>query len=649
MEDSGPPLSGQPRAAVLHTSGQPRAAVLHWYPYSIVGALYREFEQTLEVWGRRWAGRPREEMIRLFLLALEREEIVAVSYRENAIAQRLAAMPIDGDVRNLVRHALIWVWKDEEMHSIYIRGAILRFGNFRLRTTAYLRQLAGGVGGWSSSVLMHARWRDAPISRAFAKSAATLGGLLGAIPAEVKSSLEYGSFRQFCDFNVDAEKTAWLCWRRIRQLAQNEADMPRNLIDEFARIERDEERHGQLFEVFAETFDTDDRLAEGQSAAALAAKIGAIGEEFLPRKMRRREHPLGNGGKVFVMRGDAPADKEKIFDQLLTGAGLLEAIDERASQLGKGRDGLTVAIKPTFMLGYSRKDPSVVSDRALLDRLARFLRQSGCGDVLAIEGPNIYDEFYDHRSVRDVARYFDFASPSYRLVDAAEEQVEHRYSRGMAQNSVSRSWRDADFRISFAKMRSHPVELAYLTLGNVEWLGARCDQFMFCERQAQRETAIMMLLDSCPPHFAILEAWDQVPDGLVGVMGCKRPRAPLRFYAGEDAVAVDVVAARHIGIHDPRDSSILRAAFHWFGASDTQPEVVGCDEPVRPWKGPYHSEISTLLSLIAYPTYVLGSGRGKLFVPEMDEEAFPPLSPPSMPLRAARRAVQSLIGLRLGR
>ena len=102
-------------------------------------------------------------------------------------------------------------------------------------------------------------------------------------------------------------------------------------------------------------------------------------------------------------------------------------------------------------------------------------------------------------------------------------------------------------------------------------------------------------------------------------------------------------------MHDPRDSSILRAAFHWFGAGYIGPKVIGCDESITPWKSPYHSEVSTFLSLIAYPTYVLGSGRGKLFVPEMDESAFPPLEPPSIPLRAARRAMQSMIGLRLGR
>jgi uncharacterized protein (DUF362 family) len=617
-----------------------------------MGALYREFERSLEEWGRRFADKPRDEMIHLFLLALEREEIVAVSYRENAIAQRLAAMPITEDIRELIRHALIWIWKDEEMHSIYIRGAILRFGNFRLRTTAYLRQLAGGVGGWSTSVVMHARWRDAPVSRLLAKTVTTTGSLLGAIPAEVRSSLEYGTFRQFCDFNVDAEKTAWLCWSRIRHLAQNERDMPRTLLADFERIERDELRHGQLFELFAQTFDTDDHLAENQTAEKLAANIGKIGEEFLPKRMRSRsalESPLGSGGEVFVMRGDSRDEKESVFDRILNACGLLTAIDARASHLGKRRDQMTVAIKPTFMLGYSHKDPSVVTDPKTADQLARFLRASGVGDVLLIEGPNIYDEFYGKRSVRDVAQYFDFTSPSYRLVDASGDQVEHAYTRGMAQYTVSRTWRDADFRISLGKMRSHPVELAYLTLANVEWLGARCDQFLFCERQAQRETAIMMLLDSCPPHFGILEAWDNIPDGLVGVMGCRRPRTPLRFYAGRDALAVDVVASRHIGMHDPRDSSILRAAFHWFGAGYTEPKVIGCDEPVTPWKSPYHSEVSTFLSLIAYPTYVLGSGRGKLFVPEMDEQAFPPLEPPSMPLRAARRAMQSMIGLRLGR
>ena len=65
------------------------------------------------------------------------------------------------------------------------------------------------------------------------------------------------------------------------------------------------------------------------------------------------------------------------------------------------------------------------------------------------------------------------------------------------------------------------------------------------------------------------------------------------------------------------------------------------------WRTPYHSELSTVLSFLAFPVYVLGSGRGALFVPEMDEAAFPPLKREGFLLRAARRAVRRLIGLRL--
>ena len=130
-------------------------------------------------------------------------------------------------------------------------------------------------------------------------------------------------------------------------------------------------------------------------------------------------------------------------------------------------------------------------------------------------------------------------------------------------------------------------------------------------------------------------------------MGCPRPPSPRRIYASGDALALDRVAARHLGMRDARESSILRAAFHWFGEPDAQPVVVGADEPVPGWRGPYHSDLSTMLSFMAYPVYVLGSGRGALFVPEMDEAAFPPLEKEGRLLRASRSLVRRIIGLHL--
>jgi hypothetical protein len=52
-----------------------------------------------------------------------------------------------------------------------------------------------------------------------------------------------------------------------------------------------------------------------------------------------------------------------------------------------------------------------------------------------------------------------------------------------------------------------------------------------------------------------------------------------------------------------------------------------------------------LLSLLAFPVYVLGSGRGALFVPQMDQESFPLDGPEGFTLRIGRRAMQRLLGL----
>ena len=298
------------------------------------------------------------------------------------------------------------------------------------------------------------------------------------------------------------------------------------------------------------------------------------------------------------------------------------------------------------MIGYHRKDRSPITDPELIAILAERLCELGVADVTVIESPTIYDRFYRNRSVHEVARYFGIESPHFRLVDSSEEQIAHHYPRGMAQYSVSRAWKEADVRISFAKMRSNPVEVATLSVANLEGLGPRHDQYFFAERQAQRDTAIMMLMAEFPVHLALIDAYDSASDGLLGMMGGPRPKVPLRIYASSDAVALDRLALRHMGIGDPERSPLIRAARHWFGETQGPIEVIGKDEPIAGWKGPFVSEWSTLLSLMAYPVYQFGSGRGSLFVPEMDEEAFPPFTPPGVLLRHARGAIQASFGLR---
>ena len=613
-----------------------------------MGAVFDEFQRELAVVRKACASDPRRELIQLFLLALEREELVSIGYRESLMQQRIAAMPIADDLKELLRHALVWIWKDEEMHTIYIRGASLKLGGWRLRTQAFLTQAAGGIGGWAGSVLQHSRWRRAPLSRLTATIVTAIGGLVGKVPRDVKQHLQIGPFRNFCLFNIDAEQTAAVCWYRIAELAASQPDLDKQLARDFKRVAIDEDRHCKVFEILASALTNDDTLAVSQTVESLIEQIREVGEEFLPREQRRitdTENPIGSGQCVRVLKSDRQADKRTLFRRLLEECGLRDAIRQRAEFLNLPIEQLKIAIKPTFMLGYHRKDLSPLTDIVLLDDLAAYLRSPGCSDIAVVEGRNIYDHFFQHRSVSDVADYFGIGSGNYRIVDSEEDQVQHQYSRGMAQYTIAKTWRDADFRISFPKLRSHPIEMALLCVGNIEWVGGRCDEYLFLERQADRATAVMMLLNDFPPHFGIIDAFENIPDGLVGVMGCRKPIHPLRFYAGPDALAVDTVALRHIGVEQFESSSLLRSTAQWFGGATNLIEVVGEVSPIESWRGPYHNELRSLLSIMAYPIYVMGSGRGSLFLPEMDPQAFPLIRREGLLLKTTRRAVRWLLGL----
>jgi uncharacterized protein (DUF362 family) len=617
-----------------------------------VGAVFEQFAQELKAWESKYLGRPRDELIGLCLLALEREELVSVGYREELMTQRLAAMPIPPAVRELMRHALIWAWRDEEMHSIYIRGALLKYGGPLLRMRAFAQQMGGLVGGWAGSVRQHVPWSKAPFSRAGATVVTWLGAITGKVPEDVRKYLNYGPFREFCVFNVDAEKTARLCYDRMIALAQETPELGRELAQDFIRVRDDEDRHARIFEILATALDEQDRLVTGETEESLTRKIEDVGEYFLPRTLRKQtilNSKIGSGGRVFATEGKSAQEKCKVFRHLLEESGLAEKLEERAAALGKQAVDLRIVIKPSFMLGYARKDRSIITDAELLRELANFLRERGCKNAVIVESANIYDQFFEHRGVAEVASYFGMQECGLPIVDASNDQVLHSYFRGMAQNTISRSWKEADFRISFGKMRSHPIEMAYLTIGNLEWMGGRCDEFLFVERQAHRETALMMLLDGFPPDFVLLDAYDQASDGLVGVMGCPRPPSPRRVYAGDDALSVDLVAARHMGVREPEQTNILRAACHWFGDPRERIEVVGTNENLRGWRGPYETEFSTMLSFVAYPVYVFGSGRGSMFVPEMDEKAFPPLQRVSFVQRVLRGALRRLLGLHFSR
>jgi hypothetical protein len=114
-------------------------------------------------------------------------------------------------------------------------------------------------------------------------------------------------------------------------------------------------------------------------------------------------------------------------------------------------------------------------------------------------------------------------------------------------------------------------------------------------------------------------------------------------------LAVDGSVGRHLGWRMPDDSPLVAAACHWFGGWPPHVELIGIDANIADWRGPHSNDWRSLLSLIAAPVYEWGSGRGSLFIPCMDETAFPFRERPSLALRGMRQVIRWLIGLRLPR
>ena len=597
----------------------------------------------------RYAGRPAAELRRLVLLSLEREQIVAVAYREEAVAGRVAGLDIDKDAKDLVRQALVWIWKDEQLHAEYIRGALLRAKGAAAKVIVYGRQLQGALSGWTSATSNHRDPRTAPFRAGAAGALVVLGRVSGQVPAVLQRELHFQTFRHYCRLNVALEASAERAYRRVVELCDDPAERAA-----FEAIRLDEARHTEAFNVLVDELTEDDRLARPDGGARLAERLAAISPWFIPADLRAAlplgEGPPANGAgrrrtfgsrRRVVARHGAPgapvASKRRLLEECLDGAGLGEMAAGAA----------TAAVRVAFMLGYDRRDTSNVTSPELVEMLASYLRRHGVGDVAVLEAPTVYGNSYAHRSVAEVAAYFGFSSDMYRVVDISEDLEPFTFERGFVEHAISSTWLAADLRVVVPKLRTAPTDFAHLSLCTLEGSTGRIDETVYAGRQLDYRSATMMLLDVAPPDFSLVDGWDPVADGPFGVMGCHRPAHVRHLYAGADALAVDEVVLADLGVRDPRRAPVLRRAYHWFGIDPGPVEVEGKRADLHAeLRGAHASPWWRAIGLLSDPVYTYLSQRGAVFVPALDRAAFPALGPASPFVRSVQWATQRVFGLR---
>jgi uncharacterized protein (DUF362 family) len=599
--------------------------------------LLKDVQSQLDGWRAECVGHPEIERKKLLLLALEREQIVAVAYREEAVAGRLVQLEVSEHVRALLRQILVWIWKDEQMHAEYLRGELLRLGGLGSSAVVYGRQIQGAISGWTSATSNHHRFDTAPFRAGAASVLISIAGVLGRIPPALQGELRFQTFRRYGELNIALEASAELAYRRLIELTI--CDGERRTLE---RIREDEVRHRDAFTLIVEILTDDDRLDPRQSEDGLAERFSKISPWFIPAALRKGEGSigrtsLGSRRPVAVGVGRRNRDKLAVLESCLDRAGLGD-IASRAT---------SAVIRASFMLGYDRRDRSNVNDPELVDGVARYLERHGVRDVAVLEAPTVYGNAYCNRSVSAVAKYFGFTSSSYRVVDISQDLRPIVYERGFVQQAISAEWLDADLRIVMPKLRTDPTEFAHLSLSTLEGSTGPIDDTFYAGRQIDFRSATMMLLDAAPPDFAIVDAWSPVADGPFGVMGCHRPADVRCVYAGADALSVDEVVLRDLGVSDPRRAPIIRQVYHWFGLSPEDILVDG-DRPHlgEQMRGAHASRLLRALGAVSYPVYVYFSDHGELFVPAFDAAAFPPRRPIPAVVGLVQKAVQRAFGIR---
>ncbi len=582
---------------------------------------------------------PQNEWLpRLTLLALEREQIAAVAYSEELVSERIQSLPVSEECRELVSRIVKWTHRDESLHAQYMRGVLLHSlpnvsGAKRVLPTASIiaRQLVGSVSGWVSAVSHHHSTEAWGVRRIVSAGAIQLGRLAGRIPDGLEDELSYQGFRRFCLLNVALEETAVLSYERTIELLSDPEQ-----VEAFTRILEDERRHAQVFAVLADAFDDDDQLAPGMTFDLLVEHVRAVSPWFLPADLREGRHAtFGRGSLVHVERGE-DGERQQALERALDAAGL--------EALVRSNPG-PIAVRCHFMLGYHKDDLSNIVHPETMETLARKLREWGATDVAVVETPMAYDRFFGNRSVAEVAEYFGFTSPLYRIVDVGDDARDVHFERGLVSTRVSATWADASLRIVLSKLRGDPSEIAHLSLASFCGIGNRTDEHLYTDRLIDHRSAALMILDVAPPDFAVVDAWAPVADGPLGVMGCHKPSDVRRFYAGEDAFSVDAAVFADMGFPDPFGSELVRQADQWFGAESRPIDVVGAPGPLENFRAPQRGPWYRFISATAAPIYFHLSGRGRLFVPEMDTDAFPPIDDPGLLTRLVRVAAQRLFGL----
>ncbi len=270
-----------------------------------------------------------------------------------------------------------------------------------------------------------------------------------------------------------------------------------------------------------------------------------------------------NSDRVVTVASVKDPDKFKALDEVLEATGFFAKLDSARQQSGKRREDFFIVVKPNFMFMYSTKDHSTYTDPQLVEHLVNRIYERGYRNLAVAEARSTYGTFFTNREVKTVARHIGLTEKNYRVINLSEDLEEYAFAGKLGTHYVNREWRKADFRIAFAKNKTHPYSRYTLTIKVI--YGALPMENKFLEYHHKRDifTTTIEFLKHFPVHFGLIDAHISA-DGPFGIFADKKPNLTETIIGSEDLVAADWVGAAKMGL-DPMISDYTKLAVEAFG------------------------------------------------------------------------------------
>lgn len=323
----------------------------------------------------------------------------------------------------------------------------------------------------------------------------------------------------------------------------------------------------------------------------LRAHTGAIPEVYIAGIVPKEKYkPMMVGEEETIVSIVNGENKFEALNQVLEESKFFQALEKYRKEVGKVKKDFKIVIKPNFMMTYHKKDSTTYTDPELVEHLIDLLYKKDYTNLALVESQNTYGTYFKNRDVITVARYVGYKvdkdgkhlGGNYRIFDLTEEMAPYDYKGSFGKHFASPPWMDADFRISFAKNKTHPFCYFTLTIKNIYGTLPVQNKYLEYHKKREFDWPTIESLKHFPVHFGLIDAWIS-GDGQMGVIADITPEQTMTIIGGEKLVAVDHYGAKLMNL-DPYVSPFHNLAVKEFGNPESRVKVMSNINKYKDWE-----------------------------------------------------------------